>query len=307
MLTFLLALPIALLLGFMAQDTGLCLVRGVNEAKNGQPAMLASILLCGVMLWLFTPLANALHAAIPFARYAVDPLFVVGGLVFGLGAAVNGGCAVATLSRLARGQASMALTILGWPLGWRLAAAIKMDFPHRELGAPGGMEAAVIIVIALLISAWAISGPALRRRHWLSVMVFGGLAGLLFILEPHWSPSDYVRDVGTALTGGMWRMQLPDLLRTALITSVILGMAGCAVLRASFSAQPLRLSIACTHLGAGIAMGIGGAFAMGGNDKQLLTGIPALSPGAIATVLGMLTGILLGGPLARWLQTRKLV
>ena len=177
-------------------------------------------------------------------------------------------------------------------------------FSHHQLDGPGTGAATTIILLAIAVSAWALSGPTLRRRHWLSVMVFGALAGVLFLLEPHWSPSDYVRDVGTALSGDMWRMQLPDLLRTALITCVILGMTASALLRGSFSAKSLRPGSALIHLIAGIAMGVGSALAMGGNDKQLLTGLPGLSPGAIVTVLGMLTGILLGGPLARWLQAR---
>lgn len=301
-----LAVPVALLLGYMAQDTGLCLVRGVNEAKVGQPAMLASILLSGVLLWLFVPLAAGLHRSIPFARYAVDPLFIVGGLVFGIGAAINGGCAVSTLSRLSRGDSRMALTMIGWPIGWSLWMAAMPSAKHTALPGPGTGAATSTIGIALLVSIWALSGPAQRRRHWWKVMAFGAMAGLLFIIEPHWSPSDYVRDVGNSLTARMHRAALPDLFRTALISSVIIGMAGCALLRGSFAAQAFRLTHGIVHLGAGIAMGVGAALAMGGNDKQLLTGIPALSPGAIGTVFAMLTGILLGGPALRWLQAKRL-
>ena len=301
------ALLVAMLLGYMAQDTGLCLVRGVNEAKSGRPALLASILLCGVMLWLFVPLAAVLNAHVPFARHAVDPLFAAGGLLFGIGAAINRGCAVSTLSRLARGDLRMALTMLGWPIGYRLWTALMPGLAHAPLSAPGSAIASVTVLIALLVSAWALSGPAAQRSHWLRVMLFGALAGLLFLIEPHWSPSDYVRDVGRALTGGALRMELPGLTRTALIIAVLAGMAYSAVRRGSFAAHRVRIGSALVHLGAGLAMGAGGALAMGGNDAQLLTGLPALSPGALVTVLAMLAGIVAADPFGRWLERRKFV
>ena len=45
------------------------------------------------------------------------------------------------------------------------------------------------------------------------------------------------------------------------------------------------------HTIGGSLMGIGGAMALGGNDGQILAGLPALSIGAITAVVFMLLGI----------------
>ena len=38
-------------LGYLAQTTGLCMIRGVNEWKNGDPAFLLAVLMSGVLAW----------------------------------------------------------------------------------------------------------------------------------------------------------------------------------------------------------------------------------------------------------------
>ena len=48
------------------------------------------------------------------------------------------------------------------------------------------------------------------------------------------------------------------------------------------------------HFSAGILMGIGASFALGGNDFQLLLAAPALSSAGILAILGILLGIRLG-------------
>lgn len=41
-------------------------------------------------------------------------------------------------------------------------------------------------------------------------------------------------------------------------------------------------------------MGLGGVIAGGGNDSQLLIGIPSLSPSSFVSVLAMIAGIYIG-------------
>ena len=67
-----------------------------------------------------------------------------------------------------------------------------------------------------------------------------------------------------------------------------------AIRRKTFKFLPLQKTHCVRHLLAGCLMEIGAAIASGGNDSQLLLGLPSLSPAGITTVLSMLVGIALG-------------
>ncbi len=55
------ALILIMLLGNLAQTTGLCMVRGVNEWLNGNPIFLLAILLSGVWAWVAASSASSRH------------------------------------------------------------------------------------------------------------------------------------------------------------------------------------------------------------------------------------------------------
>ncbi|WP_394230076.1 YeeE/YedE thiosulfate transporter family protein [Shewanella colwelliana] len=82
--------------------------------------------------------------------------------------------------------------------------------------------------------------------------------------------------------------------RFILIASLITGMAVAAVHKKTFKFIPLQRKGWLRHLLAGCLMGIGAAIAGGGNDSQLLLGLPSLSPAGITTVVMMLIGIIMG-------------
>ena len=114
------ALLCALLIGFAAQRASLCNVRAVAEIiKTGNARMLSSLLqsvlwmatLTGVLVLVFGLAPKPVLARLPIGW----PL--AGGLLFGLGAGVNGGCSLSTLHRLADGDVGMLVTLAGFLLG----------------------------------------------------------------------------------------------------------------------------------------------------------------------------------------------
>jgi uncharacterized membrane protein YedE/YeeE len=81
---------------------------------------LAAILLSGSFAWLPFLVAKVSLDHSMFVSYQATWFSVIGGVLFGLGAAVNHGCGVSTVSRLVRGETAMLATILGWLTGWVL-------------------------------------------------------------------------------------------------------------------------------------------------------------------------------------------
>ena len=63
-----------------------------------------------------------MHALVPDIRgqavgWTVSTAAITGGLIFGVGAVVNGGCAFSTLTQLGAGKVAMVVTLLGFALG----------------------------------------------------------------------------------------------------------------------------------------------------------------------------------------------
>ncbi|PLL10354.1 hypothetical protein C0V75_21225 [Tabrizicola sp. TH137] len=115
-------LPIALLagvvLGASAHRAGLCTVKAVAEvATTGRAHILWSFLKASLWTTGILALAALFGAAVDLGQRPILASGIAGGLIFGLGAAVNGACSFSTLSRLADGHLVMLFTVLGWGIG----------------------------------------------------------------------------------------------------------------------------------------------------------------------------------------------
>src|SRR3990167_6163071 len=108
-----LALLCAALIGFAAHRGSLCNVRAVAEIMTGGSAhMLSSLVQAALWVTLLTGLGALLLGMAPHPVLAPRPAAwaLLGGALFGVGAAINGGCSLSTLHRLGDdGGASSAL------------------------------------------------------------------------------------------------------------------------------------------------------------------------------------------------------
>jgi len=135
-LVYTISLPLAVLLGFTAHRAGLCMVRTVAEIISTRKAyMLVTILktvlwvmAVSVSIFLFLP-----DAAAPNQSSAITAAAIIGGFLFGVGAAVNGGCALSTLGHLANGNIWMLTTIFGFCSG---VTGLSTMAPHTNLASP---------------------------------------------------------------------------------------------------------------------------------------------------------------------------
>lgn len=285
-------------LGYLAQTTGLCLVRGVNEALSGKPLFLLAILFSGSMAWTSMLIGGYLDIDTPFISYEFSILAIIGGLLFGLGTAFNNGCGVSTISKLARGQLAMIFTITGWLVGWVLLSTFVPSHKATPYIIDPSWHYGVLIVTSILILLLITRLNKDNKRIWLSMLMIGLMAGLVFLSEPKWTPSSLLKDISFSLWDGDSH-QWPDVTRFVLIGSLIFGMFVAAVKAKTFSFISTNFKDCCKHLTAGVLMGIGAAIASGGNDSQLLLGLPSLSPAGVTTVFFMLCGIALGRKMVR--------
>ena len=186
----------------------------------------------------------------------------------------------------------MLFTMLGWFIGWSCWISLSMQnmmtvtypvLPPIETGLVLGMFVASILFTFAMIVLY----PKQRER-WIGISLIGLLVGVLFYIEPMWAPSKLIQDTGAALLEGTAQ---PSLFRNALAVMLLLGMWVSVAMLGHLKFRKPTLHKIVRHGLAGGLMGLGGAMALGGNDSQVLIGLPMLSLGAITAVIFMLMGI----------------
>lgn len=305
-------LPIALLagvvLGASAHRAGLCTVKAVAEVLTTRRAyVLWSFLKASLWTSGLLSVAAVFGTEAALGQRALLASGVLGGLIFGIGAAINGACSFSTLSRLAEGHLVMLATLAGWAISIPVFAAYWPDLHQSvtQAGIPG-----LVLLPLCLWMVWELGGLWRRRRliahsfrvgAWaLSPAVFLiALANSALILAGRpWSFTS------TALCSG-GNFPIAPCRDTGLLWLIsgaaLLTMIASAQLRGSFRMRPLRRAAAARHLLGGVTMGLGASLIPGGNDGLILFGLPSLSPHALPAWLAIAAGIALTLTLMRGL------
>ena len=145
MLLEVIALGCAALIGFAAHRASLCNVRAVAETMTtGSAHMLWSLLQAVLWMATLTGVLVLAFGVVPQPAWARAPALWAwaGGALFGVGAAVNGGCSLSTLTRLADGEVGMIAALGGFALGvstWLVVAARDHCRTSAHQGATGSM------------------------------------------------------------------------------------------------------------------------------------------------------------------------
>jgi hypothetical protein len=192
----------------------------------------------------------------------------------------------------------MLFTIAGWFLGWALMdfsgalpgyGAQSVDIVWPAWVAPPVLLAASITVYWRYRTLWLV---------WVGISLVGVMAGAIFLYQPAWSPSDFVRDVGLAMAHRNAAI-LPGIDRVGILLFMFMGMFFGAWRYRRFNWAIPGLRPISKHLAGGVLMGLGSSLALGGNDFQLLLALPAVSPAGFSATIGMLVGIRMGLSLTR--------
>lgn len=179
------ALLLAAFIGFSSHRASLCTVKAVAELLSSRRGfVLASFakatlwvaMIYGTLL-LFLPSASG-----TFQVYEPRGLVLLGGFLFGVGAAINGGCSLSTLQRLADGDLWMLLTLAGIGTGilaWSVADvslgltyAIHVPLIWPQLGG----WAAVILTVLWMLAAWELVRLWRSRPRHLPLWQLPGVA-----------------------------------------------------------------------------------------------------------------------------------
>lgn len=283
------------ILGYLAQTSGLCMVRGVKELTAGKPLFLIAIFFSGSFAWL--PLLLAQLSGQEFERSTLMPTYMtlLGGLLFGMGAAFNGGCGVSTISRLTRGHVAMLATVLGWLTSWFLLYELyTFAIVREEIEVPSFVVFSGLGILSLVLLTVVIRYDHEDKNKCLMILGIGIMAGLVFVFEHGWTPSSILKDASLSLWTDDGKANFPALHRFALITLLALGMVIAALATKTFSFDSPSFVEVGKHYLAGILMGFGAAMADGGNDSQLLVALPSFSLSGLVAVTSIILGIWLG-------------
>ncbi len=313
------------LVGFFADRTSICTVKAVEEMFTTRRAfMLLSfaktvLWVTGVTIWLVWWIGAARPAPLSFG---IAWSGVFGGVLFGIGAVCNGGCAFSTLTRLGNGNLGMIVTLSGFAVGVTIFELIRFftdgigivrATPLFELNS----VAATVFGLALtfwmiweLVRLWRTAPSArwstllLAPRFRLSTAaaVIGVSNGILYSYLGTWSYTHTLRtsveqmiDPADVAAG-----QVSAAMLWWLFLALVVGVIISSVLSRRFVLDWQPLTGWQGFLWGGILMGLGAALVPGGNDVLLLNAIPGLSPHALPAYLAMLAGIAIALMVVKW-------
>ena len=315
-LSLILACAFAAVLGFTAHRASVCTVRAAAELLSSQTVfMLASI--AKSALWVLLLCLPFLIWAPPYMLYGwpLTATAMAAGFLFGIGAAVNGGCAYSTMTRMVDGEGRMIVSVAGFALGivgYQALVGRGIVDPPRSTAIRPALLADYAWPLLAALSLWAafeiyrlwIARPKDRSLRDLigapnyrlsaAALVIGLSATAIFLLIG--SPG-YTVTVQNLVESALGDAATPPAAQWILLLAVLAGMVFSTWQRGSFRFdwQPgwdwLR------NLAGGAMMGLGTALLPGGNDALILYGIPTFSPHAIpayaALVFGAIAGLIL--------------
>jgi uncharacterized protein len=306
---------LAAVLGFAAHRASVCMVRAVAEVITSRTCQLL-VSIGKSMLWVAaasTPvvlLMPSIGANVP--NWPLTGASVLGGFVFGIGAAINGACAYSTMARLVDGEGGMLVTVAALAIGILCFAALAgrgwLDRPAStppSVGSPSKWGLLVVLALTLwclyeAVRLWRSRQAGLRIRDLAlapqyrlsSAAMLIGLAGAAIFLM--YGSASYTVTVQQVVEGLRGTGVFPAPERWLLLLAVMAGMLLSTLQRGSFRLDWRPRWMWLRNLCGGMLMGVGIALTPGGNDALVLSGIPSLSPHALPALLAVVLGAALG-------------
>lgn len=294
---------LAFVVGFCIQRASVCAVRATEQwvyhrRTSRLRAFFSAAAWSGLVIlplaWLF-PRSAMLAEDAP-----VTWIVLVGGALFGIGAALNGACALGTVAQLTRGRTDYLATLAGITLG--AMAAIRIGV-HSEATIPSILSKPNWLGLAALVAFGAVAVPVIQhmrrigqspRRRLTTVLSFAALGVCGGILTGTAGAWNY-----TSLLAGAAELAIgpapPQFYMVALVCTVALlgGGISAAIRLRRFTLTAPRAWPCAARLVGGTTMGVAAMMIPGGNDMLLLSGLPSLSVNAWVAYAAMMA-VLLG-------------
>jgi toxin CptA len=299
-------------MGFAIQRGATCMVAAVDEVvSRGRLTRLASLVEASLWVTGGLLIAQMLHVLpnMP-GGYSVSFLTVLGGVLLGLGAYVNGACVFGAIARLGSGEWAYAVTPLGFyvgclSIGYVFTASTYSRLPYGSPVLQASSWVAFAFVILMLwrlvriLSAASPETPAqsgwLRWRARIANKVWSPhtattVIGITFffsvLLAGAWAYTDVLAELARGMASSLGARVL---LLVALLLGAVLGGWTAGRLR-STRISPVQL-LRC--FAGGVLMAWGSLLIPGSNDGLILVGMPLLWPYAWVAFLMMCLSIAL--------------
>lgn len=253
---------------------------------------------------------------------------LMGGILFGVGATLAGGCAIRTITRSMEGNLHALLALLVFAIvgavtqfGFLEEARVGLtSMTAAELQSDAGIASmlslpawlpAVVVVLGLaafLLFSWSRGGslPLL-----ITGVVIGGLVVASWYITGVLAQDEFdpTRPSAITISGPMARFgyimisgKIPVL---SFAISYTIGVAGgvliTAVATGQFKITPIQKGWAKYAILGGTLMGIGGVMAYGCNIGQGLSGVSTLSMESLLAIVGMIAGSMM---CVKWWESR---
>lgn len=308
------ALGVGLVFGYIIQRGGFCLTRALsNVVLTGD----GNILRAYILALLVAVVSVQLIESLGLVEIPLRPLRwlsnVVGGLLFGAGMILSGGCSGSTWYRVGEGAVGALVVLLGFAIG-ATTAAVGLLAPARTLlqrptltmgdgGAPTLANVAglspwiVIAVLVVLGGIWLARGPREPEHGKWPWPATGAAVGIM-IAVGWWASAFGDRPVGitfAANTGHLLTYPMvgyPNRVTWSMVMA--LGVPAGAFVAAWTTDQfswkwPAASSLAKIFCG-GLLMGAAALVAEGCNINQGLTNSATLALGSLLTFASMAAG-----------------
>ena len=303
----LVAFGCAALMGLAVQRGGTCAVAAVEEVVVDRDTRRFRAL-AEATFWSAGLLAVALLSlghAIPVRAFGVTEWTVVGGVLLGLGAWINGACVFGSVAAIGGGDWAYLFFPVGFLLGCVAFAAVMSTgglallWPQAVPAVPRFQQFAPII--AGLFACWAVLRTwhlwraavhrpdihtpwDLLRGEWplhVGTIVVSVAFVLMALTFGHWAYTDALAELARGQTA------LADV-RVGLFVAMLVGsLVGGISLRKWRPVVPTPAAVAKCLLGGGV-MAFGFLLAPGANDSIILLGLPTLQPHAWVGMVTML-------------------
>jgi Sulphur transport len=306
------AFPCALLMGVAIQRGSTCLVAGVQEwVEQRDPRRLLALgegaAWCGALLALASFVADGSFSG----AHVVTGWTLLGGMLLGFGAWVNGACVFGSVAAIGAGDCSYLAFPVGLALGTAVVQQASLLFGSAAAGIVSPLAIAAPVPFSQLVPFWLVvagglllAGAWRRYRRQRSARHEAPSAEI----EPGEWPARAgvilacVASATMALVFGRWvysdaiaswvrgEIALADA-RFLLFPTLLLGALAGGWSRGKCRFRPPQPSVVWRCLLGGGLMAIGAQLVPGANDGMLLFGLPTLAPEALVGMVAMVVTV----------------
>ncbi len=285
--------------GFCAHRGGVCLVGATHELVTQKRSRLFFFIFAAMSVAFAIVMLAAffLPMKVHFAQtIGIGPAVLSGALLYGVGAAMNGGCALGTLNKLFSGHLVFIGSLAGLALGFTafllLLDSNLISAPPMIMGEDMTLAGFSFLLLAVFFSfsfwlgrSGSRDGATLKSYlnnflhaplagNFIAIILLGAASGALYLMVGHgW---DYSRLMMSGLSSLVFAKPPGAAFLFVLLATggLFAGMLTASLMSGKFEMQTPKALPLLGKIAAGSLMGFGAGFLAGGNDTLLLYGVP---------------------------------